>query len=123
MLYDGAMAAIAKAKFHLAGKEISDIAEKGKATSHAIAIIEEGLMGCLNVEAGGELADNLYALYAYMSRRLLEGNLNNEPGAYEEVSTLLGELRSAWNAMEFRKPVTSIMRDPNRLGNGSLGMA
>ncbi len=123
MLYDGALAAIAKAKFHLAGKEISDIAEKGKATSHAISIIEDGLMGSLNVEAGGVLAENLYALYQYMSRRLLEGNLNNEPGAYEEVSTLLGELRDAWNGMEFQKPVSSIMRDPNRLGNGSLGMA
>ena len=123
MLYDGALAAIAKAKFHLAGNEISDIAEKGKATSHAISIIEDGLMGSLNVEAGGVLAENLYSLYEYMSRRLLEGNLNNEQGAYEEVSTLLGELRDAWNSMEFKKPVTSIMRDPNRLGNGSLGLA
>jgi flagellar protein FliS len=124
MLYDGALAAIAKAKFHMAGKEISDIAEKGKATSHAISIIEDGLIGSLNVEAGGALAENLYSLYAYMSRRLLEGNLNNEAGAYDEVATLLGDLRDAWNGMEFKpKPVSTIMRDPNRLGNGSLGMA
>ena len=123
MLFDGALAAIAKAKKHMAATDIADIAAKGKATSHAIALIEDGLMASLNVKDGGELAENLYALYEYMAHRLLHANLNNDMDAYEEVAARLSELREAWSSIEFKPQPSSIQRDPNRLGAGSLGMA
>lgn len=93
MLYDGALLAIANASKYMAEGQI---ANKGNAISRAINIIDTGLKACLDMDKGGELAANLHALYDYMIRRLLEGNLNNEAAALDEVATLLREIRSAW---------------------------
>ena len=97
LLFDGAIKAIVKAKFHMEKKEIS---AKGVAISKAIAIVDEGLKLSLDVKAGGELAENLSALYDYMCHRLLHANLQNDIGALDEVGRLLLELRGAWAAIE-----------------------
>lgn len=97
MLFDGAMTAIANAIRQMAE---DNIPAKGKSISHAILIIESGLNGALNHEAGGEIAANLEALYVYMSNRLLQANLENDPAKLEEVRKLLGELRVAWDAID-----------------------
>ncbi|MGI4847381.1 MAG: flagellar export chaperone FliS, partial [Janthinobacterium lividum] len=52
---------------------------------------------------GGEIANNLDDLYAYMSRQLLMGNLTNSAAKFEEVRTLLLNLRSAWVAIDPNK--------------------
>ena len=69
---------------------------KGESLSKAISIISSGLQASLDVNAGGELAQHLYALYDYMSRRLLLANLHNNPEYVEEVAGLLAELSGAW---------------------------
>lgn len=99
MLYDGATAAIASARGALARKEYGP---KGEAISKAINIINDGLIASLNVEAGGDIAERLAALYEYMSHRLIWANAKNDDSALEEVSTLLLDLRSAW--AEIGKP-------------------
>ncbi len=96
MLYEGAMVAIANAIVHL---ERGDIAARGAAISKAIAIIDEGLKVSIDLEAGGELALNLKALYEYMSYRLLQANLKADRAALEEVDALLKELKGAWDAI------------------------
>ena len=53
----------------------------------------------LDLEAGGNLAQNLYALYDYMARRLLHANINNDGAALDEVLGLLNEIHSAWIAI------------------------
>lgn len=93
MLFDGARAAIAMARLHMERKEIS---EKGAAISKAIDIIENGLLTSLDRANGGELAEQLAALYVYISHRLLWANLKNNLAALDEANMLLGELRSAW---------------------------
>lgn len=97
LLFDGALKAVTKAKFHMGKKEIS---AKGEAISKAIAIIDEGLNLSLDVKAGGELAENLRSLYEYMCHRLLQANLKNDVDALDEVAKLLSELRGAWAAIE-----------------------
>lgn len=97
LLYDGALKAISQARFNMQDKKI---AAKGEAISKAIAIIDEGLKLSLDVKAGGEIAENLSALYDYMCHRLLLANLKNDLGALDEVSKLLSELREAWAAIE-----------------------
>lgn len=94
MLYDGALAAIATASAQMAA---GNIQEKGKAISKAIQILDNGLRASLDREAGGEIAANLDALYEYMSGRLLQANLKNDPQALEEVRGLLADLRDTWN--------------------------
>ena len=96
MLFDGAMAAILKAKNHIQNNQI---AEKGETISKAIMIIDSGLRGGLNLDKGGNLAENLDALYSYMVQRLMEANLRNDPALLKEVYGLLNDLKSAWVGM------------------------
>jgi len=77
-------------------EDAADVARKGEAISKAINIIDNGLKASLDQEAGGELAGRLAALYDYMSARLLQANLQNQPAALDEVSHLLAELKGAW---------------------------
>ncbi|MGA2976330.1 MAG: flagellar export chaperone FliS [Spirochaetia bacterium] len=73
--------------------------------SHIIAaqdILSE-LMASLDFQKGGVLAKNLFSLYSFMNRRLLDGNLKKDPTPLSEVKKLLGELRDAWDEISTRK--------------------
>lgn len=96
LLLNGAAVAISEAKIHLAEK---NIAQKGICISKALDILANGLKVSIDVEAGGDLARQLVALYDYMCVRLLHANLRNDPGALEEVSNLLGQIHEAWIAI------------------------
>jgi flagellar protein FliS len=96
LLFRGALAAIAAAKYAM---EQQDIPAKGKSTSKAISIIGEGLQASLNLEVGGELAQNLFSLYGYMVKRLVEANANNDTAILDEVTKLLTELQGAWDSI------------------------
>ncbi len=106
MLYQGALLAISSARNQMLRKEIAAIAAKGKFISHAILIIDSGLKCSLDKNVGGELAQNLSALYDYMCQRLLIANLKNDTDALDEVSRLLTELKGAWE--EIRPQVLSL---------------
>ena len=95
MLMAGAMERIATAKGLIQHNEISKKAEQ---ISWAISIIG-GLQGALDMEAGGEIAQNLDGLYDYMARRLVEANLNNDVEILDEVLGLLLEIKSAWDVI------------------------
>ena len=105
LLFEGAIFAVSNAKGHMQRKEIAD---KGKKISHAITIIDDGLKNSLDLEAGGDLALNLRALYEYMSHKLVMANVNNDLDALDEVTRLLAELRSAWAAIDQTKPVPTM---------------
>lgn len=96
MLFDGALVAVRNAITHM---KAGDVPKKGQAISKAIMIIDDGLRMSLDKKAGGEIAANLDALYAYMSGRLLEANLHNRIDYLEEVYRLLADLKSAWDAI------------------------
>lgn len=93
MLFDGAILAITNANLHM---QRNEIAEKGRAISHAIEIITCGLKASLDKKRGGELAQNLDALYEYMCMRLLHANRHNDRQALDEVTRLLTDIKSAW---------------------------
>lgn len=96
MLFDGAMKALGAA---IVNMKANNIAAKGEAISKAILIIDSGLRASLDKKAGGSIAESLDSLYEYMGTRLLEANLKNDVAILEEVQRLLGDLRSAWNAI------------------------
>ncbi len=93
MLFEGAQEALARAKMHMQNNEI---AEKGQMISKAIMIIDHGLKASLDMNAGGDLAIKLRALYDYMIHRLLFANIQNNLEIVNEVNRLLSELYSAW---------------------------
>jgi len=50
----------------------------------------------LNMEAGGEIAENLKSIYIYLHKRLVEANVENNRAKVDEVARILRELREAW---------------------------
>ena len=94
MLFDGALIAIRKAEQHMLAGEI---AEKGAAISKAMSIVDSGLRSVLNLKEGGDLAQNLNALYVYIYERLAQAHLKNDPALLQEAYKLLAELKSAWD--------------------------
>lgn len=96
MLYQGALLAISSAKNQILRQET---AAKGISISKAIMIIDEGLKSSLDKNAGGELAQDLSALYDYMNQRLLIANLKSDTAVLDEVSRLLAELKGAWESI------------------------
>ncbi len=102
MLYEGAISACRSAEIFMINQ---DIANKGIMLSKAISIIDSGLRVSLDKKLGGEMAENLDALYAYMSRKLVEANIHNKPELAREVLNLLADLKSAWEAIEGVKSV------------------
>ncbi|MDN5870932.1 MAG: flagellar export chaperone FliS [Nitrococcus sp.] len=95
MLLEGAIERVSQARHALAQ---GDIPSKAQRISKAAAIVA-ALRDTLDMKRGGELAERLDALYEYMDRRLLEGNLKNEAGALEEVASLLREIKDGWDAI------------------------
>jgi flagellar protein FliS len=100
MLFDGAAAAIRRARLHMIQR---DIAAKTTAINKALAIVEDGLKASLDPEAGGPagaaLVADLSALYDYINQRLLYANLRNDPELLDEAARLLENIASAWRAI------------------------
>jgi len=61
------------------------------------------LMASLDFDKGGVIAKNLFSLYSFMNRRLLDGNLKKDPAPLAEVKKMLGDLREAWEEISTRK--------------------
>ena len=95
MLLEGALEKISIAKGHM---ERGNVAEKGRHVSWAISIID-GLRLSIDKDNGGEIATNLDDLYDYINRRLLQSNVENDISILDEVSSLLREIKSAWDVI------------------------
>ncbi len=93
MLFDGFFEALAQAHGALLAGQTE---AKGRAIGHAMRIVDEGLKASLNLNAGGALAADLSALYAYVCQRLLQAQLSNDAAALDECRRLMQPLREAW---------------------------
>jgi flagellar protein FliS len=97
MLMEGGLDRMAQAKGAL---ERGDIALKGLMLGKAVDIVI-GLRDGLNPEKTEDPAsiEQLDSLYAYMTTRLTEANLNNDTAIIDEISGLLETLKSGWDAI------------------------
>lgn len=78
--------------------DAGNIARKGQAISEASTIVGH-LHGSLNMDAGGEIAQNLAALYDYIQRRLLDANMRSDTAVLRECDALVADIQSAWDAI------------------------
>jgi len=95
MLMAGALEKISAAKGHMSRGEVS---QKGEQIGWAISIID-GLRVSLDKNVGGELVENLDALYEYMGQRLLAANISNDIEVLDEVANLMSEIKAGWDSI------------------------
>ncbi|WP_339724812.1 flagellar export chaperone FliS [uncultured Paraglaciecola sp.] len=93
MLMQGALDKLAYTKGCI---ERKDYAGKSEHISRATAILMN-LRETLDLESGGEVAGNLYALYDYMVQRLIDANVQNSLKIVDEVITLFLPIKAAWS--------------------------
>jgi flagellar protein FliS len=95
MLMQGGLDRIAQAKGAMAR---NDIAQKGILIGKVIGIVG-GLREGLDLENHADSLADLDSLYAYMSKRLVEANVQNDPEILNEVARLLITVKEGWDAI------------------------
>jgi len=99
MLYDGAIKNAIFAVEHFKSGQIEKVHECLIKTKN---IVTE-LMATLNMDRGGDIANNLQSLYSYMFSQLIEANMNKKTEPVVVVIDLLKELRAAWTQINSKK--------------------
>lgn len=100
LLYDGAIGQLAQARAAILAGAVE---ERWRRVRKAAAIVE-GLQGCLDHAAGGDVAVLLDRFYNYVGMRLLQIDLRNDPAICDEVMARLGEMRASWSALAGSPP-------------------
>ena len=73
------------------------IEEKGIQIGKAVRILEEGLKAAVDVEQGGELAQNLITVYDYSITQLTFANLRNDVQLLQSVQDVLAPIAQGWS--------------------------
>ena len=114
MLYDEAVRQLDQALSLLekndAKKEPGRIEKIGKAVVKTQEIISE-LMVSLDFEQGGDVAMNLFPLYTYFNRELMEANIDQDARRISIVRNFLDELRNAWHEIVSTSAAESTNRE------------
>ena len=92
MLFQGAMESLAIARGAIERKEIELRAQKINKTIDILV----NLKASLDDERGGEIAENLSALYDYCIQRLMLANRTNNAEMITEVTGLLSAVAEGW---------------------------
>ena len=106
MLYDEAVKSLDRA-LELMGmnqkgkKDPSRIEHINKAILKTQEIVTE-LTVSLDFDQGGEIAQNLFALYTWFNQELLEGNIKQDQNRIKAVRNMIYDLRGAWNEIAAR---------------------
>src|SRR3569832_1218812 len=95
MLMEGALD---KIRIALGFLDCRKIPEKVQHINWALSILD-GLRNSLDMEKGGDIAQNLDSLYDYMQRRLVVANMDNDPAILDEVVGLLIENKTTRDAL------------------------
>ncbi len=103
-LLDGALRFIGFARN---GLEMGNVRIKGESITRVIDILTE-LDCALDREVGGDLAENLSALYQYMMHRLTLANLRNNSAMLDEVHHLLSQIRDGFAAASDKKTPAAV---------------
>ena len=95
MLIDGFNDNLIKAKGHMANKRIY---EKGESINRCMNIVI-GLDSAIDLQNGGEAAQNLAQLYTYIQSKLLEASSQNSIEILDEIELLMNNLKEGWQGI------------------------
>jgi len=90
MLYNGIIRFVNEAKQAIDDKNIE---KAHNSITRAQDIVLE-LMSTLDMKY--DISKNLYSIYDYISRRLIEANLKKDKVALDEVESLVSDLKDTW---------------------------
>ncbi len=65
------------------------------------------LMAALDLEAGGEIAQNLLSIYSYFNQQLLQANIKKDYKALIPVRDMMVELHAVWKEVVAQQPARS----------------
>ena len=120
MLYDEAVKQLTNAiellEINKAEKDPGRIEQIGKAVMKTEEIITE-LMVSLDFDQGGEISKNLFSLYTWFNRELLESNIAQDEGRMKAVKNMLSELRNTWST------ISKVTAEPPNRGAVGLNIA
>jgi flagellar protein FliS len=77
---------------------LNEVRAKCAAMTKALRLIAQ-LDGTLNMEQGGQVAENLRNLYLYMMNRLTQANVINDAAMVAEVARLVGTVKAGWDGI------------------------
>ena len=95
MLFEGFLERVAQAKGAI---QQQNIELRGTKINDASSILM-GLKDSLDLERGGEVAQNLDALYDYVQRILLQAHMKTDEDLLDECGRLIAPVASAWREM------------------------
>lgn len=98
MLYDEAIKQMVLAEEELGSKKVK-FDTVHNAISKTQDVITE-LMASLDFEKGGDISKNLYNLYMFFNRQLVQANIDKNVEPIIEVRKFMSDLREAWVAIE-----------------------
>ena len=101
MLYDKVALSLKEA---IAAIEAGEVEARWRANARAMEILSH-MWSTLDVEKGGEIAQNLESLFSFMLARLPEVDFQNDPEPAREVIELLEPLRESWRELAKRELV------------------
>ena len=78
----------------------------------AAELIQQGLLACLDYKDGGEVAQNLGAIYEWALREIISARISKSPQKIQEVLDVLTPLYEAWLALAPKEPVQALKPMP-----------
>jgi flagellar protein FliS len=111
LLYSGALRFIEDGKELLKTGDVPKIHEKlDKARNIFIH-----LLATLNMEAGGEFAQKLSALYAYFIEKITVANVTKDAKELDDIIPLIQEIKESWEKIDIKDQAI-----PNKLKTSSM---
>ena len=98
-LYDGLLGFIARAAEAIDSGSPHLASEPIRRASDIVAELQT----VLDLEQGGEIAENLDRIYTYTRKRLVESHLKGDVEGLNEITRLFGPLRNAWSEARDRQ--------------------
>ncbi len=95
MIYDEAVR-----QLDYAIEELGKSSPRFDLTSNAIIKTQDlitELMVSLDFEKGGDIAQNLFSLYMFFNKQLMEANVKKDVDILKNVRRLVSDLRDAWH--------------------------
>ncbi|MES1162392.1 MAG: flagellar export chaperone FliS [Rhizobacter sp.] len=96
ILMNGLLEELARARAHI---EAGRFEQKATSLDRCIEIIN-GLSSSLDVDAGGEVVENLARLYEYCAWRLYNAGFKLDTEMVDEVAVLLTTLKNGWLSVQ-----------------------